>query len=86
MSQTESEIVTIRQTVHRAHTETVVRRWYDIVEVTIRRVTDPYGAVETDDREEEVVDWQVDLEEETLDSDVDDDEVVEEEVVYGEEA
>jgi hypothetical protein len=86
MSKTETETVIIKQTVHRPHNETVVRRWYDVVEITLRRDVDPDGYMVWQEEEEEVTDWEVDLEEETLATDVDagDDEVVEETYVYEE--
>jgi hypothetical protein len=76
----DTKTVIIQQMVHRPHNETVVRRWYDVVERTITRELHPDGSIAAEEIDEEVTETQVDLEEETLemDVDVDDDELVQE--------
>ena len=45
----DTKTITIQQTVHRPHHETVVRRWYDVIERTITREIHPDGSIAADD-------------------------------------
>ena len=47
----DTKTITIQQTVHRPHHETVVRRWYDIIERTITREIHPDGSIAVGARE-----------------------------------
>ncbi len=77
----QTKILTIVQTIHVSHRETVERRWYDVVEKTIEREIDVDGAVvEESVVDETVVDEHVDLEEDVVDSEQDE-EIVDEEFV-----
>ena len=76
----DTRTLTIRQTIHRPHHETVVRRWYDVIERTITREIAPDGSITAEEIAEEIVERRENFEEETLETLAEDDEVVAESV------
>jgi hypothetical protein len=83
-----TQFVTITQTVHVPHNETVMRTWYNIEVRTLEREVDDAGQVLAERIiETHLEESECDLEEETLERDVEagEEEIVEEEVEADEE-
>jgi hypothetical protein len=82
------KVICLVQTVHVPHNKTVEFSWYDVVERTIERTIDVNGRIH-DERvvDETVIESDLDMEEELIDSDEDvgDEEIVEEEFTEEEE-
>jgi hypothetical protein len=77
------QFLTITQTVHVPHNETVMRTWYNIEVRTLEREVDDEGHVITERLiETHLEESECDLEEETLERDIEagEEEIVEEEV------